>query len=267
MEPGEEPRSKQCNSDIIEGITTPVRDYLKGVPSEFAALLRSQYTEYVRFYSVVLALANRHNFASESQSSSVLMCYTIMRYRKTPVAVLQDIAVNYWHLISNYTFIDKNARSRLSAFLQSNPPPLIPTFPLAPHELAMHRAAISEVGATASGDTLFDTSLPPKLDPWPARPLVLILGLKFVQLSASAISLLLAVTLLPALLGVIRDRDLILLGVISLVIQLNFLIVAVADVAQPRYVFPVWPGLWLVLIWTFLKLVRSRSPSKQSWTT
>jgi hypothetical protein len=255
MKPGKEPLPKECDSDFIEEITMSVRAYLEGVPPEFAGLLRSQYTEYVRFASVVPGLVNRHNFASESQTYPILMCYTLALYRQAPLVVLRDIAVNYWNLISNYTFIDKDTRSRLLAFLQAHPPVLVPTFPLANYDI-MYRAAIAEVGE-AGGDTMLDTSLPPNFAPWQSRPFSLILGLKLAQLSAAAVSLVLVMALLPALLRMTADRDLIILGLISLVIQLNLLIAAIADVAQARYVFPVWPGLWLVLTWSFVKIARN----------
>ena len=112
----------------------------------------------------------------------------------------------------------------------------------------MHRAAIAEVGV--GSDNIF---VPWTFEPPPARPLALILGVKIAQVSAWTVSVLLVVTLLPAALGIVRDRDMIVLGLISLAVQLNLLIAVVADSAQPRYIFPVWAGLWLALIWGFAK--------------
>jgi hypothetical protein len=57
-------------------------------------LVRSQYARVFRFASVVPGLADRHNFASASQIFPILMCYTLARYRQTPVTMLEDIAMN-----------------------------------------------------------------------------------------------------------------------------------------------------------------------------
>jgi hypothetical protein len=250
IEPGKEPRPKECDADFIEEITAPVANYLKGVPSEFAGILRFQYTEYVRFASIVPGLVSRHQLTSDSQTYPMLMCYTFARYRQSPVAMLWDIGVNYWNLLSSYTFIGTDTRNRMLTFLESHPPVSIPTFPHSPRDLLMHRAAIAEVGV--GSDNIF---VPWTFEPPPARPLALILGVKIAQVSAWTVSVLLVVTLLPAALGIVRNRDMIVLALISLAVQLNLLIAVVADSAQPRYVFPVWAGLWLALIWGFSRLL------------
>jgi hypothetical protein len=257
IEHGKELRPKECDSDFIEEITTPVVNYLKGVPSEFTGLFRFQYSSYVRFNSVVPGLVMLHNLSSESQTYPILMCYTLARYRQAPVTVLRDIAVNYWNLISNYTFISNDTRMRILTFLQSHPPVLIPTYPHFLHDRIMHRAAIGEVGAT-SDDPYIDRSAPWNFEVPRARPLALILALKIVQLSAATVSVLLVIMLLPALLGMVRDREMILLGLVSLTVQLNLLICAIADSAEPRFLFPVWSGLWLALICSLSRLLRNR---------
>ena len=33
---------------------------------------------------------------------------------------------------------------------------------------------------------------------------------------------------------------------------------AIVNIALPHYVFPVWPGLWLVLTWSLSRLARHR---------
>lgn len=266
IEHGKEARSKECDSDFIEEITTPVINYLKNVPSEFSGLFRFQYSSYVRFNSVVPGLVKLHNLASESQTGPILMCYTLARYRQAPASVLRDIAANYWNLISNYTFISKNTRNRILAFLQSHPPVLIPTYPHNPQERIMHRAAIAGVGGSVDGPDI-DRSAAWNFEPPRSRPLTLVLGLKIVQLSAVTVSVLLVIILLPALLGIVRDREVIVLGLISLAVEQNLLICAIADSAEPRFLFPIWPGLWLVLIWSLSKFFRNRKfLSSPVWT-
>jgi hypothetical protein len=250
MEHGKEPRPKECDSEFIEEITTPVMNYMKGVPWEFTGILRLHYANYVRFNSIVGGLMKLHNLSLEEQTSPILMCYTVVRYRQAPATVLWDSAVNYWYLISNYTFISEDARNRLLTFLQSHPPVLVPVYPHSLHEQLIHRAAIEEVGANGYDDPYIDASVPWKFDPPRARPLALILSLDIVQLSAATLSMLLVIMLCPALLGMIRDRELILLGLISLTVQLNLLICAIGDAPEPRFLFPIWPGLWLALIWS-----------------
>jgi hypothetical protein len=257
MEYGKEPRPKECDADFIEAITTPVMNYMKGVPLEFTGILRSQYADYVRFNSIVGGLMKLHNLSLEEQTSPILMCYTLARYRQAPASVLRDSAVNYWYLISNYTFISEDARNRFLTFLQSHPPVLVPVYPHSLHEQLIHRAAIEEVGANGYDDPYIDSSVPWKFDPPRARPLVLILLLDIVQLSAATLSMLLVIMLCPALLGMTRDRELIFLGLISLTVQLNLLICAIGDAPEPRFLLPIWPGLWLALIWSIFKLLRN----------
>jgi hypothetical protein len=258
MDPGRERGPSECDADFIGGITAPVNNYMKGVPNEFRGIFRFYYSEYVRFNSVVPGLVQLHHLASEDQTGPVLMCYTLARYRQAPSTVLREMAGNYWNLISNYFFISKSTRNQILDFVKSHPTITVPAYPHSVHVRMMHKAAIAEVGTNGYDDSHVDSSVPWEFEPPPARPLVLIIGLKFTQLAAVAASLLLVAMLIPALWRMVKDRELILMGLISLCVQLSLLICAVFDGAQARYVFPIWPGLWLVLIWSIWRFIRKR---------
>jgi hypothetical protein len=258
IDPGGEPAPRECDSDFIEKVTVPVARYMKTVPPELASLIRLNYSVHIRYVSVIPGLVRLHNFSSPSQADPILMCYTLARAAQFPGTVFWGALENYWQLISNHTFIDRDTRKRYLDFIERHPPVVLPSFSYPQEIYQTRQRALAEVQGAQNGigdETAeqFINWAPVDFPPPPARSFTLVVGLKIVQVAAVAVSLLLILGLLPALLGLIRDRDLVLLGLCSLAVQLNLLIVASSEIAIPRYVFPVWPILWLILIWSLWK--------------
>jgi hypothetical protein len=78
--------------------------------------------------------------------------------------------------------------------------------------------------------------------------MALILAIDAIQVLAVAISLA-SLLLLPVLAFKTRiDSAWAIIGIGSVTIQMNMLAVALCQFAEPRYMYPIWPLLWLVLV-------------------
>ena len=211
---------KECDGPYIESITGPINVYLRTVPVEMQSLMRFQYSQMIRFSSILPGLEKMHHGSSDTNRDKILMCYTLERFRENPLAVVRQTAVEYWNLIDNYSFITQQQRNAYLAFLSAHPPILPP---------------MDEIP-----DAPFD---PPK-----GRPILLIAALKIVQLPAAFVC---AVLALAAIVRIkpfaLSDRWLI-VGLIALAAQSILVATAVVEMAQARYFFPVWPLFWTVLV-------------------
>jgi hypothetical protein len=216
----DDPRRNECDASYIESITGPINVYLQTVPVEMQSLMRFQYSQLIRFSSILPGLEKRHSGSSETTPDKILMCYTLERFREDPLAVVRQSAGEYWNLISNYTFITQQQRNRYLAFLSTHAPILPPM--------------------NESPNTPFD---PPK-----GRPLLLIMALKIVQLPAALVASVLAVAALVRIRpNALPDRWLI-AGLIALTAQSILAVTAVVEMAEARYFFSVWPLFWTVIV-------------------
>lgn len=251
--------STTCDAAFIEEITAPMIAYMQGVPAEFADIMRFRYSSYVRYESILPGLVALHGLRSVHQVEGTVMCYTLARFRQDPGSVIAQTAHEYKNLISNYTFISPGRWAAYRTYLESHPPPLPPRAPKPAEQFEMASAAIAAVGGPMMSrpEEFTTTSATPFEPPQPRSP-ALILVLRTFQIAATVLSVALVARLLTVWVWPIRDRRWIVLGLISLFIQLHLIIVAIAEIAQPRYLFPIWPALWLVTILTLWSLVEMR---------
>jgi hypothetical protein len=84
--------------------------------------------------------------------------------------------------------------------------------------------------------------------------MVLILAIDAIQVLAVAISL--GSLLLLPILAFQKPVDSVgaIIGIASVIIQMNMLAVALCQFAEPRYMYPIWPLLWLVVVLAGWKL-------------
>lgn len=227
-------RRPECGSDFIDSVIDPVNAYLRTVPSDFRDLLRFDYSQVLRFEVILpgLAASVRHPSA---ETDRLLMCYTIQRLSENPTVLATQSAREYWNLVSNYTFIDQAHREPMLAFLREHPPVLPPGFELSPATgpVAAHHGATKRIS-----EVYFE---PPK-----PRNRLLLRGLQAVQILGATIAAFFTIELGFCL----RSRpapERAMTGLIALSAQALLLATSVAEMAQPRYLFPVWPLLWTVL--------------------
>jgi len=213
---------KECDASYIESITGPINAYLQTVPVEMRSLMRFQYSQIIRFSSILPGLESRHRESSDYNSDKVLMCYTLERFREDPMSVVRQSVAEYWNLISNYTFITRQERNRYLSFLAMHPPVLPPM--------------------NEGPDAPFD---PPK-----GRPILIIAALKVVQLLTTIVTAVLAAATLARFPSVALSDHWLVAGLVALAAQSLLATTAVVEMAQARYFFPVWPLFWTVLVMT-----------------
>jgi hypothetical protein len=211
---------EECDASYIESITGPINAYLQTVPAEMQQLMRFQYSQIIRFSSILPGLEQRHSNSSSNDRDKILMCYTLERFREDPMAVVRQSVDEYWNLISNYTFITQQQRNRYLAFLSVHAPVLPP----------MNESPVAT------------------FDPPAGRPLFLIMALKVVQLLAAIVTAVLAVLTLIRTPRFALPNNWLIVGLIALAAQSLLAATAVIEMAQPRYFFPVWPLFWTVLV-------------------
>jgi hypothetical protein len=218
----DDPPHQECDASYIESITGPINAYLQTVPVDMQSLMRFQYSQIIRFSIILPGLERRHSGSSDYNLDKLLMCYTLERFREDPMAVVRQIATEYWNLISNYTFITQQQRDHYLAFLSTHTPILPPM--------------------NESPEVSFD---PPK-----GRPILLIAALKIFQVLAAVVTALLAVATLVRIPRVALSDRWVMAGLVSLAAQSILATTAVVEMAQPRYFFPVWPLFWTALVIT-----------------
>jgi hypothetical protein len=232
----DDPPHKECDASYIESITGPINAYLQTVPVEMQSLMRYQYSQIIRFSSILPGLEKRHSGSSDHDRDKILMCYTLERFRENPMAVVRQSVAEYWNLISNYTFITQQQRNRYVAFLSTHAPILPPM--------------------NESPDAPFD---PPT-----GRPLLLITALKVVQVLAGVVTAVLAAATLVRIPRIALSDRWLIAGLVALAAQSLLATTAVVEMAQPRYFFPVWSLFWTALVITVfgaLSAMRFRRPS------
>jgi hypothetical protein len=109
-----------------------------------------------------------------------------------------------------------------------------------------------------------------KIEAPQARPVVLILAIDAIQVLAVAISLG-SLLLLPILAFKKRvDSVWAIIGIASAMIQMNMLAIALCVIALPRYMYPIWPLLWLTLVlagWKLWSIATSPRMARGSTTS
>jgi hypothetical protein len=235
-----------CDADYIDGITGPVIRYLRGAPEEFRDFLRHHYSGYLRFQSIMPGLVQRHHLASLRQTDSILMCYSLARLRQDPGSFLRQTVHEYWNLVSNYTFITAARRASYLEFVKDHPPVVPASVTKPEEEYRMRRDAIADtIGSGLKGTVAFEeqetTFAPPQARSW-----LLIMLVDVLQVAAVGWATILCGVLVLRLAGRSVADEWAVLGVLSLALQLSLVITAIVEIALPRYVFPLWPLMWLI---------------------
>lgn len=231
----------------------PLYNYIENAPPEFRDLLRMSIDAVLRFGVIFPTLVERHRLQRGDELDPILLRYTREHIRRHPLYFLRQIARDYFNLARNYTFLTGYQRDKYQEFLEHNPPPLPALVPdPTDYNKRLLPAAIAEMRSNSSyfpGD-----AEKMKIEAPEARPMVLILAIDAIQVLAVAISLG-SLLLLPILAFKKRlDSVWAIIGIASVTIQINMLAVALCQFAEPRYMYPIWPLLWLVLVLTGWKL-------------
>jgi hypothetical protein len=241
--------SAMVDADLtfIRESVLPLNDYVQNAPPEFRDLMRISINEILRNDVITPTLAERHGVQHGGEIDPILLSYTREHIRRDPLYFLGQIARDYVNLARNYTFITHYEREKYQEFLRLNPPPL-PALVHHSTDRPLLPAAIAEM-SYVPGD-----AEKMKLEAPEARPLVLILAIDTFQVLAVAISL--GSLLLLPILAFKKQVDSVwaIIGIVSVIIQMNMLAIALSVIAEPRYMYPIWPLLWLLLVLAGWKL-------------
>jgi len=237
--------SSNPDATLIESAADPVNDYLRTVPRDIRDLMRYSYSQVLRFDIILPGLETLHPRLSASQMDGLIMRYTLRRFAEDPAAVVRQTIREYCNLITNYTYLTSEERSRYLEFVKDHPPVMPTSVEPVHHELERKFAELSKEGITVPESAVVTGSVaePPK-----ARPYVLVIGLRTAQLCSILISFALVWPLWLRIRGAPVKDTWVLLGLIALTAQLQLLVTSVVEMAQPRYIYPVWPLLWVILI-------------------
>lgn len=226
---------------FIRQSVLPLNDYIQNAPPEFRDLMRISISEILRNDVITPTLAERHRVQHSGEIDPILLSYTREHIKRDPLYFLGQIARDYVNLARNYTFITHYERETFQEFLKLNPPPL-PALVGHPMDRPRLPSAIAEM-SYVPGD-----AEKMKIEAPEARPIVLILAIDAVQILAITVSLG-SLFLLPILAFKKRiDSVWAIIGIASVTIQMNMSIIALSVIAEPRYIYPIWSLLWLVLI-------------------
>jgi hypothetical protein len=245
----------------------PLNDYIQNAPPEFRDLLLWSISEYLRFGVIIPTLLERHRLQHSGELDPILLNYTREYIRRDPLYFLGQIARDYVNLARNYTFMTRDQRERYQEFLKLNPPPLPALVPdQSDYTKRLRPAAIAEMQSKSS--YLPGEAEKMKIEAPQARPMVLILAIDAIQVLAVIISLG-SLLLLPIIAFKNRAGSVwAIIGIASVVIQMNMVVIALSVLAEPRYMYPIWPLLWLVVVLAGWKLRSiANSPRMASGST
>ena len=247
--------SAMVDADLafIKQSVLPLNDYIQNAPPEFRDLLLWSISEYLRFSVIIPTLLERHRLQHSGELDPILLNYTREYIRRDPLYFLGQIARDYVNLARNYTFLTRDQRERYQEFLKLNPPPLPALVPdQSDYTKRLRPAAIAEMQSKSS--YLPGEAEKMKIEAPQARPMVLILAIDAIQVLAVVISLG-SLLLLPIIAFKNRVGSVwAIIGIASVVIQMNMVVIALSVLAEPRYMYPIWPLLWLVVVLAGWKL-------------
>jgi hypothetical protein len=232
---------------FIRQSVLPFSNYIENAPPEFRDLMRMSIDAILRYGVIFPTLIERHRPQRVDELDPILLSYTREHIRRHPLYFLGQIARDYVNLARNYTFLTRYQREKYQEFLELNPPPL-PALVPDDYKKRLLPAAIAEMPYVAGDAEKMKIEAPE------ARPMVLILAIDAIQVLAVAISLG-SLLLLPILAFKKRVESVwAIIGIAAVMIQMNMLAVALCQFAEPRYMYPIWPLLWLVLVLAGWKL-------------
>lgn len=244
--------SEACDAPFIKEKIAPVLDHIEGAPSGTTAwLLKRKYTDYLRSRVLIPGLVERHGFETRHQTNPILLCYTVNAARQFPQAFAAGVWEEYWKLIGNGTFITAAQKEEFDSYVITHPPVLPPAYPPGypdvpayPETTLQHTTPKAVANDADDADSVEIEFNAPK-----ARSLPLILGLKFIQYGAWALSALAIVAILFG--GVRRSAfglPLSVMAVAGLAYHMTVAATAVVEMTLSRYIFLLWPEIAVIWI-------------------
>jgi hypothetical protein len=250
--PGDSREEDACDGAYIGAVSADLVAYWRAAPARFQDVLRLRISNLLRYGVIFPGLAARHGADGIAGIEPVLMCYTTRRLRAQPLAAAEQAVREYYDLMLNYTFVGPGWVSAYRAYLLAHPAPMPRLLPAAPAEAALWRRALADTGGRGVEMVALERAQDEGLSAPPARNVAAIAVIDAVQAVGCAVSL-------GALAGLFwprAARAVLPCAVLALALQLHLLATAVLEIAQPRYVFPVWPLLVGVLFLAGLGAVR-----------
>lgn len=239
----ENEKANACEGNLIAKDTKDAIMYMNAMPEDLRPLIYSPVTAYLRYRIIVPAIAAKYHAASYAEVDPILLCYTLARMQSDPLFFVNDAANRFWGLLTYSTFISPAAHDAVTAYLTAHPLALPPPVARHDNDYLMREQALKDTGLDASVFANVEDSIKPPQ----ARPQPLVFALSAFQIVAA----------LMMLIGIIFVSTSS-LSLIGIAFYTQMILTAFADVAVPRYVFPLWPEMCLAVMLTFLTL-RNRS--------
>jgi hypothetical protein len=231
------PQSDTCDARAIDAETADLVNYWRQAPPAFQDVLRLRISNLLRYNVIIPAMAARHHAAGTRDVEPVLLCYTKLRARAQPFAILREAVTEYRNLVLNYTFVGPDWHHAYVAYLHDHPPPL-PVL-LREEDQALWQRAVADTGGHGAEMAALEHAQDAGLLAPPPRNMLAVAVVDGMQATACLASLLF---LIAFCMDRARAVPCVVPGaVIGMALQLHLLAIAALEIAQPRYLFPAWP--------------------------
>lgn len=244
--------SENCDSAIVARETKAATDYISHAPDDLQEFLKYYYSSYLRFAVIIPELVDVHKAESFTEVDPILMCLARIHERSDPMFFLHDAGRQLWGLLTYSTYVSQARHDRIADYLTKVPPPR--PLAVARHDVdfQLSERAIGELGLDHSMLHTSDTDSIPK-----ARSRILTSGLCALQLSSAAAMFWGMIRLLMAMFRSKDTRDHMgrtwcAVGVCGVVFFGETVITSFIEIAQPRYIYPLWSITCAALLLCFM---------------
>jgi hypothetical protein len=224
---GGDPR---CDAAYIDRAAAPLVAYWQAAPARLQDVLRLRISNLLRYRIILPGLLARRGVSSAPALGPGLFCYTLLRARDAPLAMVAAAGHEYANLLLNYSFVSAAWRVEYLAWLRAHPPPLPAWLPPPDLDAGLWQRAVSETGGAPQAAAVSDFAAPA------ARNRFIVFGLDAVQLAGC-----LAAWAFIALAPFVPRRHVLVGAALGMALQLHLTAAAIMEIAEPRYVFPLWP--------------------------
>lgn len=239
-------RARACGMASLDPVTQPVKRYLAGTPGELRPFLQERYLDYLRFYVVLPRLMREHGWTAPGQATPLLKCYVAGALREHPGYFAGQAAGAYWGILSYRNYDWPGFSTRLTAFEALAPMPLSPGsgIEVPPPTIqglrptAAWRLSAAQPRPAFGSDDLFTPPQPRNV--W----LVRMLGAVLVASAAITLACLAALPFAR-----LRTPTVVGIAAAGSVVHAILVVSALIEVPIPRYFYPLWPLIVLVLVW------------------
>lgn len=222
----------QCDGDLVAQRTQAVDAYMEKVPKRFQDVLQYHFSGYLRFQVIIPEMMAIHGFQNPSATDSNLLCIWKQDFKNAPGYFIKDAANQAWLLLDYFTFLTSAQLGDLQHFVAENPPPLPPRF-----------------NASTSG---------PPFELPSARPALLAIAFRLFQLLAAIILLLAPIV---AVVPRWRRPTVLVLALLGIVFWGQMVPTAFIELAEARYMYPLWPVSCIAVFFVALFLCRRFAPA------